>query len=551
MIRRYTEKMANSQTNKKNSSNFLIQGSILAAAGIIVRLIGLAYRIPLIRIIGDEGMGYYSVAFEVYSVILLLSSYSLPLAVSKMISARIAKEDYINAHRTLKMSLLYATIVGAAGCLFVACTADWFANVFYKLPLCKYALLTLAPTIWIMAYLGVVRGYFQGKSTMVPTAVSQILEQVVNAIVSVGAAWWLCNSALKAAKGESEAVAWGAAGGTIGTGAGALTALIVLIIMYFAGRKIWKSNVQLSVDTGIKEESYKELSKVFVLTVIPVILSTAVYNISGIIDAEMYSGTMAKFGMDASEVATQYGAFTGRYKTLINIPIAIANSLSSSLIPIMARAVAENDKKGVHDAITLALRFTVLIAMPASAGLTVLGGPIITLLFKESAIATQMTVAGSFAVLFYSVSTVSNAILQGNSYMRLPVIHSVISLGIHIIALRVMMSVFKMGVISVVLANMIFALSMCILNGVSIRQKTGYRQEWLQTYIKPAVCSVVMAAITYGVKLLVSRYVTQSNTIITFICLIVAVVVCAVMVLLTGCITREELKKFPIIKKFV
>ena len=222
--------MATGQTKNK-SGNFLVQGSILAIAGIIVRLIGLAYRIPLIRIIGDEGMGYYSVAFEVYSVILLLSSYSLPLAVSKMVSAKIAEDDYLNADRIFKVSLIYATIVGFVGCIFVWLSADWFANVFYKLPLCKYALISLAPTIWIAAYLGVLRGYYQGRSTMVPTAVSQIFEQIVNAFVSVGAAWWLCDMALKAAKGESVASAWGAAGGTIGTGAGALAALIILIVL--------------------------------------------------------------------------------------------------------------------------------------------------------------------------------------------------------------------------------------------------------------------------------------------------------------------------------
>ena len=546
--------MATEQTKeiKNKNSNFLIQGSILAIAGIVVRLIGLAYRIPLIRIIGDEGMGYYSVAYEIYSVVLLLSSYSLPLAVSKMISARIAKEDYGNARRIFRVALLYATVVGAAGCIFVALSADWFANVFYMLPLCKYALISLAPTIWIMAYLGVMRGYYQGQSTMVPTAISQILEQVANAVISVGAAWWLCHMALNAAQGESVASAWGAAGGTIGTGAGALTALIVLLIMYLKGRKEWKENAALSIENGTELESYRSISKVLFWTVVPVILSTAVYNISGIIDAELFSTTMVKhFAMNSSDVAAEYGAYTGKFKTLINIPIAIANSLSSSLIPVMARAAAENDKKGVDDGITKALRFTVLIALPAAVGLTVLGGPVIGLLFGKSDVAAMMATIGSFSVLFYSVSTVTNAILQGNNHMRLPVIHAVISLAIHVAALIFMMRVLKLGVYSVVLANMLFAVTMVIFNGISITKKLGYKHEWKQTIIMPLICSFAMGAVTIGVQFLVKRFISTSNLVVTAVCIIVAVVVYAASIIFTGCITKEELKSFPIIKKFV
>lgn len=546
--------MAAEQTTKHNGgkSNFLIQGSILAVAGIIVRLIGLAYRIPLIRIIGDEGMGYYSVAYEIYSVVLLLSSYSLPLAVSKMISARIAKEDYGNAGRIFRAALLYATIVGAAGCVFVALSADWFANVFYMLPLCRYALLSLAPTIWIMAYLGVMRGYYQGQSTMVPTAISQILEQIANALVSVGAAWWLCHMALNAAKGESIASAWGAAGGTIGTGAGALTALIVLLIMYLRGKREWKDHAAEAVLKGTELESYRSISKVLFWTVVPVILSTAVYNITGIIDAEVFSTTMvSKFAKNASDVAADYGAYTGKFKTLINIPIAIANSLSSSLIPVMARAAAENDKKGVDDGITKALRFTILIALPASVGLTILGGPVIGLLFGSSGLAAMMATIGSFSVLFYSISTVTNAILQGNNYMKLPVIHAVLSLVIHILALIFMLRVMKLGIYSVVIANMIFAICMVVFNAFAINRKLSYKHEWKQTFILPLICAFAMGAVTIGVQFLVKRFVSQSDLVITCICVLVAVVVYVAMIIVTGCITREELKSFPIIKKFV
>ena len=161
--------------------NFVIQGTILAAAGIIVRLIGILYRVPMTNIIGDEGMGYYSTAFNVYNIMLILSSYSLPLAVSKMVAARLAKGHYRNMNRVLRAALVYATVVGGLACFITWNFSGFFATTLFNTPFCVYALRTLAPTIWIMAYLGVLRGKFQGHGTMIPTAISQILEQVVTA----------------------------------------------------------------------------------------------------------------------------------------------------------------------------------------------------------------------------------------------------------------------------------------------------------------------------------------------------------------------------------
>ena len=172
-------------------------------------------------------MGYYSTAFNVYNIMLILSSYSLPLAVSKMVAARLAKGQYRNMNRVLRAALVYATVVGGLACFITWNFAGFFATTLLNTPFCVYALRTLAPTIWIMAYLGVLRGYFQGHGTMIPTAISQILEQVVNAIISVVAASVLFKVGLDTAKvygKDGYAQAFGAAGGTIGTGSGAFAA---------------------------------------------------------------------------------------------------------------------------------------------------------------------------------------------------------------------------------------------------------------------------------------------------------------------------------------
>ena len=175
------------KSSKKN--NFIIQGSLLAFAGILVRIIGLAYRVPLLNIIGEVGQGYYAAAFNMYQIILLVSSYSLPLAVSKMMSYKISMGEYRNAHRIFSLALIYATVVGFIGSTAAYFGADYFAEVVLKMPYSNLAIKVLAPTIWIMAYLGVYRGYYQAYGNMVPTAISQIIEQIANAVASVGSAY--------------------------------------------------------------------------------------------------------------------------------------------------------------------------------------------------------------------------------------------------------------------------------------------------------------------------------------------------------------------------
>lgn len=176
---------------RKRGSNFIVQGSILAVASILVRVIGLAYRIPVTRILGPVGNSYYSAAYEVYSMILLISSFSLPLAVSKLVSARMAKGRVRSAYKIFQCTLVFAVVSGGLGALLIYFGAGFFSEVVVSTPESRLALQVLAPTILIVALMGCIRGYFQGLGSMIPTAISQIVEQVINAAASIGAAWAL------------------------------------------------------------------------------------------------------------------------------------------------------------------------------------------------------------------------------------------------------------------------------------------------------------------------------------------------------------------------
>jgi len=532
---------------RERESNFVVQGSILAIASIVVRIIGIAYRIPMINIIGDEGMGYYGTAFNVYNIALLLSSYSLPLAVSKMVSARLANKQYRNSVRILRASLGYATVVGGIAAAVIWFGADFFAKEVFFMPYASFALKTLAPTVWIMAYLGVFRGYFQGRGTMVPTALSQVFEQIVNAVVSVAAGSILFNQALKVeilkdTAGSGYSNAWGAAGGTIGTGAGALTAFLFLLLLFALCRK--KIRRQVRRDRSGVLESYGTITRILFFTVVPVVISSAIYNINNVLDNSLLAYNFAKEGMEA-EFVSQWGVYTGKYHLLINVPMAVSNALSSSLIPSISRAVAIGDRKMVRAKVASAIRFSLLVAIPSAVGLTVLAGPINNLLFSgDNTLAARMTLFGSLAVVFYSVSTVTNAILQGIDRMRLPIFHALISLALHVAALEVMCLVFHMGIFSMVYANILFAVFMCVLNHHSICKVLGYRQEYKKSVLIPTAASAVMGACAFGVYKLIHMAI-KSNAVCTLCAIFAAVLVYGVLLVKLGCLDEDELHQMP------
>ena len=251
----------------------MVQGSILAMASLISRVIGLIYRIPLTAIIGDAGNNYYGTAFKIYNILLIISSYSLPLAVSKLVSANISQGRKRNVYRILKSALLFGAVSGTIAALVLYFGSEFITMTLMRTPLSIFAVKTLVPVLLIVALLGVMRGFFQGLGTMMPSAVSQIVEQIANAIVSVWAAYVLFAAGEKAGAllGDpaNYAAAYGAAGGTIGTGVGALVALLfsafVLVVFLASFKRSLKKERRSQVD------SYGSIMHLLIITIIPVL----------------------------------------------------------------------------------------------------------------------------------------------------------------------------------------------------------------------------------------------------------------------------------------
>ncbi len=532
-------------TGQKKNNSFLIQGVILAAAGIVTRLIGIAYRIPLNNILGDEGQGFYGCAFSIYNIALLLTSYSLPLAVSKLVSARISKKQYRNAMRIFKGALSFAIVVGALVSILIFVGADFIATDIMKLELSAYALRVLAPGLFIVAVMGVVRGFFQGMGTMVPTAASQIIEQIVNAIVSIIGASYLIKMGKAVAEAKTNPslpFAYGSAGGTLGTVSGALIGLIFLLVLFKAYYPSMKRKTLR--DKGHEIESYGEVYQILLLTIAPVILSTAIYNISETLDQGIFSNIMLAQGHTKKETAELLGMFTGKYNTLVNIPLAVANALSASLIPSLTATVASGTRKQVNEKINMVIRFSMVIAIPCAVGFLVMGGPILDLLYNGNIeIPAKMLQVGAITVVFYCLSTVTNAILQGVNKMTTPVKHGAISLVVHLISLFIMLVVFKWGIFAVVASNIVFSLSMCILNGLALKRATKYTQEVQKTFIIPVEAAILMGIVTWGSYFLLDK--ALPGAVATIISLVIAVGTYGISLIKFGALSADEVKALP------
>lgn len=539
MRRVYMIKETKTTSKSPDSGNFLIQGSILAAAGILVRLIGLLYKVPMTRILGTEGIGYYNTAYEIYNIGLILSSYSLPLAISKLIAARRIRGSYQDARRVYLCGMAFGVAVGTAMTAILLFGSSWITETIFKSPGSALPLAVMAPTVLVFSIMGIIRGYFQGFGNMIPTSVSQIIEQVIHAAVSIVASYfflrWFADTASPAS--------YGAAGGTLGTLTGALAALIFLSALMLRHRnrqaELYRQPQSVSV------ESWKSVFWALLITLTPIILSQFVYQLSGSVDNSMFGQIMSAKGLTEKERMSLLGVYGGEYRLLTNVPVAIASSLGTSMIPSIVASKTQRDFPAVQKKIRLTVKFNMLIAIPCAVGMGVLAGPVMQLIFGDhSALARDLLTIGAPAVIFFSLSTVTNAVLQGIDLMRKSVTHSAISLALHVVLVYVLLQHCNMGVYGLVIGNVTFALAVCILNWLAIGKALKYRQEVRTTFLLPLLSSVIMGAFALAVYRLTTS-ITGYYQLGILVSVPLAMILYGVLIILTKSVTEEELPDMP------
>lgn len=522
------------------------------AAGILVRIIGVLYRSPVTSIIGDEGNGYYGIAYNLYSMVLLIASYSIPMAVSKVVSGKLALKQYREAHKVFRCALIYVLIVGAIASLFTFFGASILVPDSQQkaIPVLR----VLAPAIFLSGFLGVLRGYFQAHSTMMPTSISQIIEQVLNAIVSIGAAVLFIQ--VFAGNNEDSVPVFGAMGSAAGIVAGVAAGLIFMVFIYRQNRPYFMKHCEQ--DVTAENSSYRDIFKVMFLMITPVILSTFVYNISATIDQTIFMDVMDYKGVLSDTAAALYGVFSTKYLTLINVPVALANSMSTAMIPAVSSAYTLENYEECNAQVKQSVHFTMLISIPSAVGLCVLAYPVMQVLFPQRDtidLAVGLLRIGCISVVFYSLSTVTNGVLQGIGKVNVPLRNAAVSLLLHVLLLAGLLYFTNMDLLALVFATMFYAFFMCVLNSISVRRYLGYRQEVRKTFVIPAVSAVGMGVLCYifyqGLYMIVGGALGAllPLRLLVLVCLLVsiafAVLVYFALLIKLGGVSEEELRRFP------
>ena len=516
-----------------------MQAGILAMAGIIVRIIGILYRSPLTGIIGDEGNGYYSTAYNVYTIVLLISSYSIPSAISKVIAQRLAVKEYRNAHKIFHCAFLYVIVVGGIASLFTYFGAGLLVEDNSVL-----VLKVFAPTIFLSGLLGVLRGYFQAHRTMLQTSVSQIIEQILNAVVSLLAAYLLMQTV--AGESHTTQAIFGAVGSALGTGSGVLIALVFMYFVYRLNRDLIMKRV--ARDRRHEELSYGQIFRIIFSMVTPFILSTFIYNFSTTLNQTIYTKIM-KYHMHMSEpeIAVNYGIFAGKAVVISNIPIALASAMSSAMIPSISASYAQGDLKKTRNQIRTAIQTTMLISIPCAFGMFALAEPVTRLLFPQKdslMLASALLRAVSVSIVFYALSTLTNAVLQGIGKVNIPVINAAVALVLQTAVLVPLLFFTRLSLYALAVAMIVYSFLMCLFNNLAVRKALGYKQEILKTFVLPALSSAVMGVFAYYIYKGIYA-VSHSNIVALVPAVVFGAVLYFVLVIRSGSVTKEELLHLP------
>ncbi len=508
--------------------NFLKGAFILSLAGIFVKLIGALYRIPLARLIGGEGMGLYQMAYPVYTMILALSTAGIPVAISILVAEKNAKGDYGGGKRVFVISLFMLAIIGLIFTLLLFFNSHWLAdNVLYD-ERAFYAIIALSPAIFITAVTSAFRGYFQGNQTMVPTALSQVFEQLIRVVTVLILAYILLEYGVE----------YAAAGATFGAVTGSLAALIVLILCYL----LFKKKSSKFGYNRVRQEGILTLMKRIAVIAIPLSLGGLVMPVMQLIDATMVPLRLQSAGFSIARATELFGQFSGMANTLINLPTIITISLAVSLVPAISEAMAVGNMTQVKNRISAAMWITFSLGLPAAVGLWILATPIAKFLYDIPEVGISISVLAPAALLLGLYQTTSGA-LQGTGRTYLPVKNLIIGISLKGILNYILVGMPQLGIKGAGIATIVGFSVAFLLNYRDVKKHTGFRLAWYKSIIVPFIGVVIMGMMVSW--LYVESVLVLGNSISVLLSILVGVLSYGLVLLLLGGVKASDLEMIP------
>lgn len=514
------------------SKQAFIRGAlILTLAGIIVKVIGSVNRILLSRLLGGEGIGLYQMAYPLYLLALGVSSAGIPVAISIMVSERMALNDYRGARKVFHMAVAMMTITGIVFSALLFLGADWLTSSgFVRDTRAYWAIAALSPAILFVPILASFRGYFQGLQQMTPTAVSQIVEQFFRVLVMILLAYLLLPSGLE----------YAAAGASFGAAPGAAFGLLVLIGYYWKQRRSMR---EMEAVQPMTEElpSMKIISRIFKLS-LPVTLANMLMPLTANIDLLVVPARLEVAGYTTEAATELFGYLTGMAVALINLPTILTASLAASLVPAVSAAFTLKDSRSILLQTSTAIRIANFITIPSCVGLFLLATPISEMLYATPNAGGCIGIL-SFGIIVLGLGQVTTGILQGIGHTAIPLINLAISAVVKVALSWYWTALPEWGINGAAWAtNIDFAVA-AMLNLYFVHRYVGYSPNVVDI-IKTCVAATLMgAAVIFSYDFVMLHL--MSNTLSTLVAILVGVAVYGVGLILLGAIAEEDLARVP------
>lgn len=513
--------------------------AILSAAGMITKVLSLLYIPFLLVILKEEGLGIYNQAYQIYVFIYVLTNSGIPAAISKLVSELISVQNYKDAIKSFKIARLMLLITGIIMSLLM---------MIFAFPLTKLlhteksglAVLYLSPAILFTSVASAYRGYFQGRGNMIPTAVSQVLEQIANTIFTLIFAYMLMKYG----------VVYGCAGGTIGTTIGAFVSSLFLMIYY-------EKNKVIKVPAGyknmhVKRNTNKQLLRKIIHYGVPITLCVGMTYAGNLVDLTNTMTRLAAAGFNVVESNIKY-CYLVKYQQLINVPIAIITALSMAILPAISGAAVLKDKKNVVSKINYSFRLAFMISIPSAVGLAVLSIPIFKLIFPKYFAGSELMLYGSAVLVLTSIMQIQTTILQGIGKLYTATFYSVLGIICKITANYFLIAIPSINIRGAVFGSIIGYSVSVIFNHIVIKKSLKIKFKFLSNSVKPFISSAFMGVIAWAayhyLNLLFKILKIKSNYMCNAGACIIAIIMGAFAymfgMILTGGISSYDIKNMP------
>lgn len=525
----------NKEREKHKAGSTLMKGvTILAIGGIVSKIFGAVFRIPLTNMIGAEGQSFYGAAYPVYQFFFVIATAGFPVAISRMVSARIAKGDYINAHKSYRIATLSTFIISFISFVLCFAGADMIATVMGN-PEAALSIRAVSIALLFTPIVASLRGYFQGQQIMAPTAISEVGEQMIRVIVGLLLAYLYLNASLSKA----------AAGATFGASAGMIAALVILIFIYYRHRGEREENLKKSV---VVHESGKMHFKELISIVIPITIGSSILPLMMIIDSMIIMRRLQATGWTLAESKVLYGLISGYCDSLVNMPVVFIDAITISLIPAVTTAFVLKNKHDLEKNIKTGLKTMMLISYPCAIGLIVLGRPILYMLYPNKLDEAEMAVT-TLQILAVSIITLSimrtlSSCLQGVGKMALPVINLGIGAVVKIVITYILVGIPALNINGAAIGSTIAYLVAGLLNYRGLKKYADVHLDLKSIFLKPFAAAGLMGASAWVVYKVIFKLVS-SNLISAFVAIMMAVAVYFVLIFKTHAVTRDEIEVIP------